>query len=183
MDLSVQLGNQSCPNWFTGLKGLPQNFDLIIVGAGISGCVFAEQASRRYNLKSLIIDKRKHIGGNCYDFINRHGIRISQYGVHLFHTKFSRVWKYVNNFSDWTPYEHRVKGNIKIGAGYRMVPIPPSQDTINAFTIFRCMMIVVVSFAKLLKVSKASKANLLLVQYLHTLSAVKLLQRKVNLMI
>lgn len=131
MDLSVQLGNQSCPNWFTGLKGLPQNFDLIIVGAGISGCVFAEQASRRYNLKSLIIDKRKHIGGNCYDFINRHGIRISQYGVHLFHTKFSRVWKYVNNFSDWTPYEHRVKGNIKIGAGYRMVPIPPSQDTIN----------------------------------------------------
>ena len=39
MDLSVQLGNQSCPNWFTGLKGLPQNFDLIIVGAGISGCV------------------------------------------------------------------------------------------------------------------------------------------------
>ena len=64
MDLSVQLGNQSYPDWFTGLKNLPQNFDLIIVGAGISGCVFAEQASRRYNLKSLMIDKRKHIGGN-----------------------------------------------------------------------------------------------------------------------
>ena len=70
MDLSVQLGNQSYPDWFTGLKNLPQNFDLIIVGAGISGCVFAEQASRRYNLKSLMIDKRNHIAGNCYDELN-----------------------------------------------------------------------------------------------------------------
>ena len=52
---------------------------------------------------------------------------MSQYGVHLFHTKFDRVWKYVNEFSDWIPYEHRVKGKVDVGEGYKVVPIPPSQ--------------------------------------------------------
>lgn len=70
-------------------------------------------------------------GGNCYDFINKHGFRVSQYGVHLFHTKFDRVWEYVNTFSDWIPYEHRVKGKVDVGDGYKIVPIPPSQETVN----------------------------------------------------
>jgi UDP-galactopyranose mutase len=105
---------------------------MIIVGAGISGCVFAERGSKELGLKSLIIDKRDHIGGNCYDFINKHGFRVSQYGVHLFHTKFDRVWEYVNEFSDWVPYEHRVKGKCKdVRDEYQIVPIPPSQETVN----------------------------------------------------
>ena len=127
----MQLGNKRYEEWYQGFAGLSEKFDLIIVGAGISGCVFAEQASRRFNLKSLIIDKRDHIGGNCYDFINNHGLRVSQYGVHLFHTKFSRVWNYVNNFSEWIPYEHRVKGSVKVETKYKIVPIPPNQKTVN----------------------------------------------------
>ena len=52
---------------------LEASYDMVIVGAGISGCVFAERGSRELGLKSLIIDKRDHIGGNCYDFVNKAG--------------------------------------------------------------------------------------------------------------
>jgi len=109
---------------------------MIIVGAGLSGAVFAERATREHGLRCLIIDKRDHIGGNCYDYIDDHGIRISQYGVHLFHTKFPRVWDYINQFSQWMPYEHRVKANIQTCDGdFKIVPVPPSQETIN--TLFK----------------------------------------------
>ena len=121
MDLSVRRGNDHDPSWFAGLKGLSDHYDMIIVGAGISGCVFAERGSRELGLRS-IIDKRDHIGGNCYDFINKHGFRVSQYGVHLFHTKFDRVWEYVNRFSEWMPYEHRVKGKVDVGERTRSSP-------------------------------------------------------------
>ena len=59
-------------------------------------------------VQSLVIDKREHIGGNCYDYIDEHGIRTSLYGVHIFHTKYDRVKNYVQQFSEWIPYEHRV---------------------------------------------------------------------------
>ena len=57
-------------------KDLRKYYDIIIVGAGLSGAVFAEQASTRKGLTSLIIDKRSHIGGNCYDFVDEKGIRV-----------------------------------------------------------------------------------------------------------
>lgn len=60
-----------------GLNGLSDEYDLVIVGAGLSGSVIAQQASSRAGLRSLIIDKRDHIGGNCYDYIDDHGIRVS----------------------------------------------------------------------------------------------------------
>ena len=65
------------------------------------------QASSRLGLSSLVIDKREHIGGNCYDYIDEHGIRVSQYGVHIFHTKYPRVKEWVKRFSDFVPYTHR----------------------------------------------------------------------------
>ena len=62
----------------------------------------------------------------------KHGFRVSQYGVHLFHIKFDRVWDYVNKYSEWMLYEHRVKGKVDVGEGYKIVPIPPSQETVNS---------------------------------------------------
>ena len=59
------------------LEGTRDFYDLIIIGAGLSGSVFAEQASKRGFLTSLVLDKRDHIGGNCFDFINEKGIRVS----------------------------------------------------------------------------------------------------------
>ena len=62
---------------FRGIHGVSDEYDLVIVGAGLSGAVIAEQASKRSGLRSLVIDKRNHIGGNCYDYIDEHGIRVS----------------------------------------------------------------------------------------------------------
>eukprot|EP00928_Gymnodinium_smaydae_P032321 TRINITY_DN2343_c13_g1_i1.p1 TRINITY_DN2343_c13_g1~~TRINITY_DN2343_c13_g1_i1.p1 ORF type:complete len:495 (+),score=72.05 TRINITY_DN2343_c13_g1_i1:91-1485(+) len=114
------------------LSGCPQRVDLLIVGAGLSGCVLAERCSRELGMTSLIIDKRDHIGGNCYDFVNDAGIRESKYGAHLFHTKFERVWNYVQEFSEWIPFDHRVKGRVPDKDGNKkLVPIPPVMETVN----------------------------------------------------
>ena len=110
------------------MYGLREKYDLVIVGAGLSGSVIAQQASYRSGLRSLIIDKRDHIGGNCFDYIDEHGIRVSKYGAHIFHTKHQRVWDYVHQFSEWIPYSHRVKGRVKdVNGTFRIVPIPPNQ--------------------------------------------------------
>ena len=66
--------------------------------------------------QSLVIDKRDHIGGNCYDYLDEHGIRTSKYGVHIFHTKHDRVKEYVQQFSEWIPYEHRVVAKVRTAA-------------------------------------------------------------------
>lgn len=117
---------------FNGLTGLKKHYDLIIVGCGLSGCVFAERASRELGKSCLILDKRPHLGGNCYDYVDSHGIRVSQYGVHLFHTKSQRVWDYITRFSLWIPYEHRVKALLKTHTGdFKLVPVPPNQETVN----------------------------------------------------
>ncbi|XRA99834.1 UDP-galactopyranose mutase [Pycnococcus provasolii] len=121
-------------NVASGLVDLRPSYDLVIVGCGLSGCVIAERASAVLGLTSLIIDKRSHIGGNCFDYIDEaSGLRISQYGVHLFHTKSERVWEYVNRFEEWMPYCHRVKAKVDLqrGNGYQLTSLPPNRETVN----------------------------------------------------
>jgi len=65
-------------DFFRGHHGLKEEYDLVIIGAGLSGCVFAERATREHGKRCLIVDKRDHIGGNCYDYIDEHGIRVSE---------------------------------------------------------------------------------------------------------
>lgn len=101
-------------------------YDIIIVGAGISGLSLAERYST-LGKKVLVLDKRNHIGGNCFDFINEAGILISQYGPHYFHTNDEEVWRYVNRFSEWKEYEHRVVGH----SNGKTFPIPVNRKTIN----------------------------------------------------
>jgi len=115
------------------LASAPAKVDLLIVGAGLSGAVIAERCSKELGMTSLIIDSRDHLGGNCYDYVEEHGIRVSKYGAHLFHTKYERVWDYVTRFSEWMPYDHRVRGLVPDRNGVkRLVPIPPVQATVNA---------------------------------------------------
>merc|ERR1719342_1316241 len=117
---------------FRGMNGLEKKYNLVIVGAGLSGAVIAERASKLLGLKRLVIDKRDHIGGNCYDYIDEHGIRTSLYGVHIFHTKYDRVKEYVSQFSEWVPYEHRVVAKTKdIEGNIKFVPMPPNIQTVN----------------------------------------------------
>lgn len=114
------------------LSTCPAKVDLLIVGAGLSGCVIAERCSKELGMTSIIIDKRGHIGGNCYDYVTADGIRASKYGAHLFHTKYERVWNYVQEFSEWIPFDHRVRGRVPDKNGVKqLVPIPPVQDTVN----------------------------------------------------
>jgi UDP-galactopyranose mutase len=109
-----------------------QKVDLLIVGAGLSGCVLAERCSKEFGMTSVIIDKRDHIGGNCYDYVTPDGIRASKYGAHLFHTKYQRVWDYVQQFSEWIPFDHRVIGRVPDKDGVdQLVPIPPIHETVN----------------------------------------------------
>ena len=102
-------------------------FDIVIVGAGISGAVLAERYANVLNKKVLVLEKRDHVGGNCYDFYNSDGIMVSKYGAHLFHTNFDDVWQYVNRFSQWSPYEHRVLSFVD----GRFLPIPVNITTVN----------------------------------------------------
>ena len=96
------------------IESAPKHVDLLIIGCGLSGAVIAERCSREMGMRSLILDVRDHIGGNCYDYVEQHGLRASKYGAHLFHTKFERVWDYVQHFSQWLPFDHRVKGLVPV---------------------------------------------------------------------
>ena len=103
-------------------------YDVCIVGAGLSGAVLAERYARQLKKSVLMIDKRHHVGGNCYDYIDKDtGLRVSKYGAHLFHTKYKKVWDYVQQFSKWTKFEHKVIGLVN----GKHVPIPVNIDTVN----------------------------------------------------
>lgn len=105
-----------------------QNDDLVvIVGAGITGLTLAERLANVAKKRVLVLEKRNHIGGNCYDFVNKRGVLVSKYGPHVFHTSHKRVWRYVQRFTEWEKYEHRVVSNVD----GKMVPIPVTIDTIN----------------------------------------------------
>ena len=87
-------------------------FDVIIIGAGFAGSVLAERFATQQNKSVLLIERRQHIGGNCYDERDDNGILIHKYGPHLFHTDDEEVWKYLSQFTDWDVYHHRVLAMI-----------------------------------------------------------------------
>ena len=100
---------------------------ILIIGAGISGCVLAERYANKKDKTVLIVEKRDHIGGNCYDYTNSIGLRINKYGPHYFRTNDAIVWNYVQKFSKWRPFEARCVSHVD---GKR-VCIPVNIDTIN----------------------------------------------------
>ncbi|MCB0349447.1 MAG: UDP-galactopyranose mutase [Bdellovibrionales bacterium] len=102
-------------------------FDYVIVGAGPAGCIMAERLSTEKKARVLIIEKRDHIGGNLYDYYNDEGILIHKYGPHFFFFFKSEVWEYLNKFTTWHYYEHKVMANVK----GQLVPFPINLDTYN----------------------------------------------------
>lgn len=101
---------------------------VLVVGAGLAGAVYARTLAES-GLRVVVIDKRDHIAGNCYDFTDHAGIRVHRYGPHLFHTSNKRVVEWLSKFTDWLPYEHRVKARLPDG---RLVPMPINLVTVNA---------------------------------------------------
>jgi len=101
-------------------------FDYIVVGAGFAGSVMAERIANKLNNKVLIIEKRYHIGGNCYDEKDENNILIHKYGPHLFHTDYKEVFDYLSNFTEWEIYNHKVLAYLD----GKKVPIPFNFNTL-----------------------------------------------------
>lgn len=114
-------------------KKIPRKkqYDVCIVGAGLSGAVIAERYASILDKNSLVMDVRTHIGGNCYDFTEPYtGLLMNLYGAHLFHTGLERVYKYITKWQDkapWKRYDHEVVGWLD----GKLLPIPVNINTVN----------------------------------------------------
>ncbi len=107
-----------------------QQHDLVVVGSGFFGLTVAERVANELGKRVLVLDRRDHLGGNAYSAPDPEtGIEVHRYGAHLFHTSNARVWEYVNRFSTFTDYLHRVY-TIYQGEVY---PLPINLGTINQF--------------------------------------------------
>ncbi len=88
-----------------------KSYDYLIVGAGLFGAVFAQEAAAR-GKRVLVIDKRAHVGGNVYTECVE-GIQVHRYGAHIFHTNDKRVWNYVNQFAEFNRYTNSPVANFR----------------------------------------------------------------------
>ena len=98
---------------------------ILVVGAGFSGAVVArELADKGYQVH--VIDKKDHVAGHAFDYTNHLGIRVHKYGPHLFHTSNQKVVDWLSRFTQWTPYQHKVKAMLADG---RLVTLPVNAET------------------------------------------------------
>lgn len=94
-------------------------YDVLIVGAGMTGATAARILAEA-GARVAVIDARAHVGGNCYDVEDAHGVLIHPYGPHIFHTSRQEVVDFLSPFTPWRSYEHRVVALIQ----NRLVPLP-----------------------------------------------------------
>lgn len=108
---------------------MKKEYDLIIVGAGLSGCVIAERAATILNSKVLIVEKRSHIAGNCYDEYTSSGVLIHKYGPHYFRTNNLSLLKYLSSYTGW------IEGNYIVKSKYKgeLYAFPINIDTLEQF--------------------------------------------------
>jgi UDP-galactopyranose mutase len=105
-------------------------YDLVVVGSGFFGLTVAERAAAELGKRVLILERRSHLGGNAYSEAEPEtGIEVHRYGAHLFHTSNKRVWEYVNRFTEFTGYQHRVFARVKD----QVYSFPMNLGLINQF--------------------------------------------------
>lgn len=100
---------------------------ILVVGAGFSGAVIARELAE-LGYKITVIDSRNHIGGNAFDYVNEHGIRIHKYGPHIFHTDNKTVFDWLNRFTEWVDYRHRVNAMLDDGS---LEIFPPTRSMVE----------------------------------------------------
>jgi UDP-galactopyranose mutase len=101
-------------------------YDYVIIGSGLFGSVFAHEV-KKLGKKCLVLDKRQHIGGNCYT-LKKNDIHVHAYGPHIFHTSSKRIWEYVNGHAEFNHFVNRPKVSYK----NKLYSFP-----INLFTLYQ----------------------------------------------
>jgi len=105
-------------------------YSYVIVGSGLLGAVTAERIANQLDQPVLVIEKRGHIGGNCYSAVDpATGIEYHAYGTHIFHTSNEKVWNYIRRFIHFNTYRHKVLSSYKDS----IYPFPINLATINQF--------------------------------------------------
>jgi UDP-galactopyranose mutase len=103
--------------------------DLLVCGAGPAGCTIAERAATQLGWKVLVIDRRAHIAGNCYDSRHKSGILIHNYGPHYFRTNDDAVLNYLSHFTEWIPAHYEVRSLVR----GELYPFPVNIETLEKF--------------------------------------------------
>lgn len=121
--------------------------DYLIVGAGFSGLVAAEQLCSRYGKTCLVVDKRDHPGGNCYDCLDEHGVLIHPYGPHYFRTNSDQVLEYLSRFTRWIPGNYQVLAHtrgqywsfpVNLGTFEQYLGRPSTSEEMEAWLAEHC---------------------------------------------
>lgn len=99
---------------------------ILVVGAGLAGSTAARSLAEAGHHVS-VIDARSHVAGNAHDHVNEHGIRVHTYGAHIFHTSNDRAWEWLSRFTEWLPYQHKIKAQLADGT---LVPFPINDETL-----------------------------------------------------
>ena len=107
-----------------------ENCDVVVVGSGLFGSVISERLANILDKQVVVIEKRSHIGGNCYSETEKEtGINYHVYGTHIFHTSNEKVWNYISNFAQFNNYRHQVLTTYK----NKVYQMPVNLETINSF--------------------------------------------------
>lgn len=133
---------------------------VIIVGAGLSGCVIARcLADNGYDV--AIYERKNHIGGAIYDYVNSVEVMVHEYGPHIFHTNSDEAYGFIKKFSEWHVFRHRVQGEIK----GQLCPIPFNFTSIEKiFThekaeIYKQKLIQNIGLEKTVTIEELGRAN------------------------
>ena len=102
--------------------------DYLIVGAGLSGAVLAERLSSA-GKKVVVIDKKDHIGGHCYDFHHESGVLVHKFGPHYFRTNYDEVIDYLSSFTKWIDADYIIKACVND----ELYSLPINRNTLNKF--------------------------------------------------
>jgi UDP-galactopyranose mutase len=108
-------------------SGSAPAYDTLVVGAGFAGAVLAERLASQAGQRVLVVDRRRHVGGNAFDRYDDAGVLVHPYGPHIFHTNSADVFEYLSKFTAWRPYQHRVLASVD----GQLLPIPINLDTVN----------------------------------------------------
>src|SRR5262245_13101175 len=105
------------------------DIDLLVAGAGPAGCTVAERAASVLGWKVLVIDRRDHLAGNCFDSRHRNGVLVHNYGPHYFRTNDADLLAYLSRFTDWVPARYEVRSLVR----GRLFPFPINLTTLEMF--------------------------------------------------